>query len=193
MHKLVYYLNCTLLNKTPQKMNKLITIALFLISAQIGLAQTTATKIVNMFLLPEKGEVFRGYDFYTLEDDINDAESKISSSEYSFDEIDDDLNMLLGYDINFDEKNYAFIDYSLDLEGIYDIYSDIYLESEKMAREVYNELKKYYDKKLGNSSVDGDGWIIYKGLHEGLDNYTVTFKQLKDGDTNYIGFDIYLN
>lgn len=174
-------------------MNKLFSIALLLIVTQIGLAQTTATKIVNAFLLPEKGEVFRGYDFYTLEDEINDAEDNISNSEYSFDEIDDDLNMLLGYDIYFDENNYAYIDYSLDLEGIYDIYSDIYLDSEKMAREVYNELKNYFDKKIGNASVDSDGWIIYKGQHEGLDNYTVTFKQLKDGDINYIGFDIYLN
>jgi hypothetical protein len=165
-------------------MTRLFSLFAFIIVANITIAQTIAQKITNQLLLPERGAVFRGYDFYTLEDEIDEFESTISNSF-------DDLNLFLGYELKFNDKNSATIEYFIDLDGIVEVVANVYTETPSLARDVYSELKKHYDSRLGKSELSSDGWLVYRGTHnESI--YKVNFKILSDSTGDYVGFDIYL-
>lgn len=172
-------------------MNKLFSTIIFVLIAQIAISQTASQKIVNQLLLPDRGAIFRGYDFYTMEDEIEEFEETVSISEYIYEDIDDDLNLYLGYEFNFDEVNYATVDNFIDLDGIVEVTANIYTETPKLAIDVYHELEKFYTKALGNFEKDSEDWTTYKGTFEGL-SYKVFFKVLSDDYGDYVGFDILL-
>ena len=128
-------------------------------------AQVNAETIVNEFLLPSAGGVFRGFDFTTLESKIKETELTRPLMKYAFEDVEDNLNMTLGYDLNFKntESNFAYIDYKLDLIGVYEVIATVYLETNQMAYDVFNQLNKHYTSKLGIGVLQSDGWTKFKG------------------------------
>lgn len=152
-------------------------------------AQVSSQTFFNELLLPNEGGVFRGYDFETLEDEIMEDEERRSNCTYNYEEIDSLLNMWLGYDLELDNDNYAYIDYYIDLFGIIEIYTDIYPDSDKKAAEIFNLLNKHYTDKFGMGEVQSDGWTWFPGIYNG-DEYDVWIILEEDDYGKYVSFDI---
>ena len=172
-------------------MRKLPLLLLFIFAAFGASAQVSAEKIVNDFLVPAAGGVFRGFDFETLEYDIMDLEDSRPNVEYNYEDYDEDLNMSLGYDLYFDadEDNFVYLDYKIDLIGIYEVIAEIYTESDKLAYDVFNQLNKYYSSKLGLGTLESDGWTSFDGNYLG-DPYTVWIYVDEDEYGKYVRFEL---
>lgn len=148
---------------------KKITLFLFILFSAYGIqAQVNAESILNDFLIPSAGGVFRGYDFTTYEDVIDSMENTRQFIEFEFEDIDDDFNYTVGYNLYFknSDVNYAYIDYTVDLIGLYEVIATIYLESDQAAIDVFNEFNKYYTKLLGVGTLQSDGWTKFDGKLE---------------------------
>ncbi|MCB0510157.1 MAG: hypothetical protein KDC82_05295, partial [Bacteroidetes bacterium] len=137
------------------------------------------------------GGVFRGVNFYMMEDELAELEESRYNVTFSYEDIDEAYYYYLGYDIDFDIDNYAYLDYVFDLYGIVEIYADVYLESNKLALDFYNAINAYYTNLLGPGTMDSDGWILFEGQYEEdlFDLYIKLQKDVEYGD--FVSLEIY--
>ena len=166
----------------------LLFILLSIISTQ---AQVNAESIVNDFLIPSAGGIFRGFDFGTLEDELDEMEKSRPFVEYAFEEVDEDLNLTIGYDLYFKDSddNFAYIDYNVDLIGIYEVIAYVYLESDKAAYDVFNQFNKYYTNKLGVGTLESDGWTRFGGTYL-EDPYDVWIYLDEDEEGKFVRYEL---
>lgn len=171
---------------------KRITTFLFILFGAFSIqAQIDAELIINEFLLPSEEGVFRGFDFTSMEGDIEPMEESRPLITFSFEDIDDEFNLTLGYDLSFSgsEDNFAYIDYNIDLIGIYQVIASLYMASDAEAIDVYNQLNKYYATKLGLGTLESDGWTSFDGQID-ANPYTVWIYLDEDEYGKYIRYEL---
>lgn len=172
---------------------KKVTVLLFLLAALPAMyAQVSARYMVEQLLLPSQGKVFRGFDFLSMEEDIQPTEEaryKVSEAYVDYDSV---YNMYIGYDIDFDDNNYIELDYFLDLEGMAEVYANIYPDSDQKAADIFNELNSYYSGKCGRGGIQSDGWTKFDCSYEG-DEYAIWIYLDEDEYGKFVKFELILN
>ncbi|MCD8528944.1 MAG: hypothetical protein LRY27_03025 [Chitinophagales bacterium] len=171
-------------------MKKLILLAFVLVSVSVQ-AQTSARTIVETFLLPTEGKVFRGFDFDSMEDEIQPKEEARYNVDTVFADVDTFGNMWLAYDVYADDINYIELDYYLDFYGMAEVYANIYTETSDLATEVFNQLNSYYTGKCGAGGLYEDGYTYFNCSYNDY-NYSVWMKELEDSFGKYVSFELYL-
>lgn len=139
-------------------------------------------------VMPEEGGIFRGAKFDDWYEDVYDMEDGYSTSEV-YEENDDEL--IITTDMGEEILDFADVTYYFDESGLYEIYADIYSNSEVREERVYNDLVKHYEDAFGvEGELAEDGFIEFVNTDpESEYEYMVAFQRL-DYDS---GLEMYIS
>lgn len=172
-------------------MKRILLFAFSLVLGSCLYSQSSASTLLNKLILPSSGGIFRGVDFYMMEDEVAALEESRFNVTFSYDDIDEEYYYYVGYDLALDESNFAYLDYVIDLFGVVEIYADVYTDNNKLALDFYNEINAYYTKLLGVGTQDADGWVLFEGQYE-EDLFDLYIKLQKDDEYgDFVSLEIY--